>query len=82
MSAFGNRKLELHSRARLSCVGLDDEQLILCGLCGAFCANSIFMYHDASYCSAACRRHAMQPPTLQAVESSFDEPELSDCSSQ
>jgi hypothetical protein len=54
----------LPPRARLSAVGLDDEQLILCSLCGAFCANAIFMYHDASYCSSSCKRHSMQPPVI------------------
>jgi len=53
-------------RARLTCASYDDEtSLILCDLCGAFCASSIFMYHDACYCTAACRRHAITetPPT-------------------
>jgi Pyruvate/2-oxoacid:ferredoxin oxidoreductase delta subunit len=71
---------ELHSRARLSCAAfdVDDESAIQCRLCRAFCANSIFMYHDDAYCSSACRRHAMQPPPMRANSPSDDEPELSD----
>jgi hypothetical protein len=61
-------------RARLTCASYDDEtSLILCDLCGAFCASSIFMYHDACYCTATCRRHATaakpQPPRLRAGDS-------------
>jgi hypothetical protein len=73
-----NHRLQLAASTtqRLTCAAFDDESdetpLITCTLCGAFCASSIFMYHDASYCTASCRRHAMQPPTFSLASDEAD----------